>query len=225
MTISRRHLISAAASGALAGSALLRPARAATPVRIGILNDQSGVYADFGGKWSVAAAQMAVEDFGGSVLDRPVEVVDGRSSEQARRCLQHRAQMVRRGRRRRDHGADHVLGGAGGAGAVQGEEEDRHRHRCRDDGADRQAVLALRVPLGLRHAFPGRGHRRRAGGHGGTYLVLHHRRLRLRLLVAGADDEVRGSEGRQGAGRGSLSARHSRLFRRTCWRQRHRRHR
>ena len=44
-------------------------------MRIGILNDQSGVYADFGGKWSVAAAQMAAEDFGGSVLDRPVEIV------------------------------------------------------------------------------------------------------------------------------------------------------
>ncbi|TIS65029.1 MAG: ABC transporter permease, partial [Mesorhizobium sp.] len=36
-------------------------------VKIGILNDQSGVYADFGGKWSVEAAKMAVEDFGGKV--------------------------------------------------------------------------------------------------------------------------------------------------------------
>jgi branched-chain amino acid transport system substrate-binding protein len=75
MPISRRDFIATAAGGALAGSALVRPARAATPVRIGILNDQSGVYADFGGKWSVAAAHMAAEDFGGSVLDRPVEIV------------------------------------------------------------------------------------------------------------------------------------------------------
>lgn len=44
-------------------------------VRIGILNDQSGVYADFGGKWSVEAAKMAVEDFGGKVLDKPIEIV------------------------------------------------------------------------------------------------------------------------------------------------------
>ena len=44
-------------------------------VKIGILNDQSGVYADFGGKWSYEAARMAVEDFGGKVLDKPVEVV------------------------------------------------------------------------------------------------------------------------------------------------------
>ena len=48
---------------------------AQTPVKIGILNDQSGVYADFGGKSSVEAAKMAVEDFGGKVLDRPVEIV------------------------------------------------------------------------------------------------------------------------------------------------------
>jgi len=48
---------------------------AQTPVKIGILNDQSGVYADFGGKWSLDAAKMAVEDFGGKVLDRPIEIV------------------------------------------------------------------------------------------------------------------------------------------------------
>jgi branched-chain amino acid transport system substrate-binding protein len=44
-------------------------------VKIGILNDQSGVYANFGGKFSYEAAKMAVEDFGGKVLDSPVEVV------------------------------------------------------------------------------------------------------------------------------------------------------
>ncbi|MCM2472682.1 ABC transporter substrate-binding protein [Rhizobium sp. CG5] len=45
-------------------------------VKIGILNDQSGVYADFGGKSSVEAAKMAIEDFGGTVLGVPVEIVD-----------------------------------------------------------------------------------------------------------------------------------------------------
>src|SRR4051812_47553437 len=45
-------------------------------VKIGILNDQSGVYADFGGKWSVEAARMAVQDFGGKVLGAPVEIVN-----------------------------------------------------------------------------------------------------------------------------------------------------
>ena len=44
-------------------------------VKIGVLNDQSGVYADFGGKGSVEAAKMAIEDFGGTVLGKPIELV------------------------------------------------------------------------------------------------------------------------------------------------------
>src|SRR6478672_5585299 len=44
-------------------------------VKIGILNDQSGVYADYGGKWSYEAALLAVEDFGGSVLGQKIEVI------------------------------------------------------------------------------------------------------------------------------------------------------
>jgi branched-chain amino acid transport system substrate-binding protein len=44
-------------------------------VKIGILNDQSGVYADYGGKWSFEAAKMAVEDFGGSVLGQKIDVI------------------------------------------------------------------------------------------------------------------------------------------------------
>jgi branched-chain amino acid transport system substrate-binding protein len=44
-------------------------------VRIGVLNDQSGLYADLGGPGSVVAARMAVEDAGGPVLGKPVEIV------------------------------------------------------------------------------------------------------------------------------------------------------
>jgi branched-chain amino acid transport system substrate-binding protein len=45
------------------------------PVKIGVLADMSGVYADIGGQGSVEAVKMAIEDFGGSVLGKPVEVV------------------------------------------------------------------------------------------------------------------------------------------------------
>src|SRR5688572_4224274 len=44
------------------------------PVRIGVMNDQSSVYADYQGRGSVLAAQMAVEDFGGAVGGRKIEV-------------------------------------------------------------------------------------------------------------------------------------------------------
>jgi branched-chain amino acid transport system substrate-binding protein len=43
-------------------------------VRVGVLNDQSGLYADLGGPGSVVAARMAVEDAGGAVLGKPVEI-------------------------------------------------------------------------------------------------------------------------------------------------------
>ena len=44
-------------------------------VRIGVLNDQSSLYADAGGAGSVIAAKMAVEDAGGKVLGKPVDIV------------------------------------------------------------------------------------------------------------------------------------------------------
>jgi len=63
-------------SAAVAACGLLLAAPvSAQGVKIGILNDQSGVYADYGGKWSFEAAKMAVEDFGGSVLGQKIEVI------------------------------------------------------------------------------------------------------------------------------------------------------
>jgi branched-chain amino acid transport system substrate-binding protein len=55
--------------------AALAPIPGFAQVKIGVLNDQSGVYADFAGKWSVEAAKMAVEDFGGTALGRKIEVI------------------------------------------------------------------------------------------------------------------------------------------------------
>ncbi|WP_207541173.1 ABC transporter substrate-binding protein [Sabulicella rubraurantiaca] len=44
-------------------------------VRVGVLTDMTGPYADFAGPGSVAAARLAIEDHGGRALGRPVEVV------------------------------------------------------------------------------------------------------------------------------------------------------
>lgn len=44
-------------------------------VKIGVLTDMSGLYSDLSGIGSVAAAQMAVEDFGGKVLGKRIEVI------------------------------------------------------------------------------------------------------------------------------------------------------
>lgn len=69
----RTLLLSTVSLGLLAAPALAEISDG--KVKIGILNDQSGVYADFGGRSSYEAALMAVEDFGGTVLDTPIEVI------------------------------------------------------------------------------------------------------------------------------------------------------
>ncbi len=46
-------------------------------VRIGVLADMGGQFADIGGHGSVVAAQLAADDFGGKVAGVPVEIISG----------------------------------------------------------------------------------------------------------------------------------------------------
>ncbi|MEN0074984.1 MAG: ABC transporter substrate-binding protein [Paracraurococcus sp.] len=67
---------------ALTLAAALVPGLAAAQVsddvlRVGVLNDLSGPYADFAGPGSVVAARLAAEDMGGKVLGKPIEVIGG----------------------------------------------------------------------------------------------------------------------------------------------------
>jgi branched-chain amino acid transport system substrate-binding protein len=68
-------IVAAAAAVALLSGEALAEGASDGVVKIGILNDQSGIYADFGGKWSIEAARMAIEEAGGKVLGVPVELV------------------------------------------------------------------------------------------------------------------------------------------------------
>jgi len=68
-------LLAAVATSALMFAAPASAQGTGQGVKIGILNDQSGVYADYGGKYSVEAAKMAIEDFGGEVLGQKIEMV------------------------------------------------------------------------------------------------------------------------------------------------------
>jgi branched-chain amino acid transport system substrate-binding protein len=63
---------------ALAASVIVvsLPAWAEEPVKIGVLTDESGNFAALSGQGSVTAAKMAVEDFGGTVLGRPIQIID-----------------------------------------------------------------------------------------------------------------------------------------------------
>src|SRR5258708_14822702 len=44
-------------------------------IKIGVLNDQSGLYADITGQGSVVAAKLAAEEMGGKIGNTPIEVV------------------------------------------------------------------------------------------------------------------------------------------------------
>ncbi|MCW5301045.1 ABC transporter substrate-binding protein [Herbaspirillum lusitanum] len=70
-------LMSAAVCSALLyGSASAQPQGISdNVVRIGVLTDLSGTFSDFAGKGAVEAVKMAVEDFGGKVNGKPIEVI------------------------------------------------------------------------------------------------------------------------------------------------------
>ncbi len=80
-SVSLRHLVlgasvAAAALACNAAGAAAQEKISDGVVKIGILNDQSGVYADYGGKGSVAAAELAIEDFGDTVAGARIELVN-----------------------------------------------------------------------------------------------------------------------------------------------------
>jgi branched-chain amino acid transport system substrate-binding protein len=60
---------------ALAATLMAGTAMADTAVKIGVLNDRSGIYADLAGEGSVIAAQMAVEDFKAAEKGITVEII------------------------------------------------------------------------------------------------------------------------------------------------------
>ncbi len=68
-------LLAVAMTAALSVSAVQAQGISDDKVKIGVLGDMGGVYADVCGPGCVTAVNMAVEDFGGSVLGNPIEVV------------------------------------------------------------------------------------------------------------------------------------------------------
>ena len=66
-----RFLLATAAATILATSAYAQ----GTDIKIGVLNDRSGTYADLSGEGSAVAARMAAEDFGAAAKGLNVEVV------------------------------------------------------------------------------------------------------------------------------------------------------
>ncbi len=81
--VSRRTLLGAIGAAPLAMPGILRAQTSSAPVKIGLLSDVGGPYRDVGGPGSKFAAEMAVEDFGGSVLGRPIQVLQADDQNKA----------------------------------------------------------------------------------------------------------------------------------------------
>jgi branched-chain amino acid transport system substrate-binding protein len=83
MKIARR-LAGVAALGL--GAALLAPAAAeppATPLKIGLIGDFQSVYSDIGGMGNVEATRMAIEEFGGTMFGKPIELITADAQNKA----------------------------------------------------------------------------------------------------------------------------------------------
>ncbi len=75
----KTSLMRSAACAAFVGLFLSAPARAQISddsVKIGVLTDQTGLYADAAGPGAVEAVRMAISDFGGKVGGKPIVMVD-----------------------------------------------------------------------------------------------------------------------------------------------------
>ena len=116
--------LAVAAGAAIIASSLLTGAQAQNnaPIKIALITDMSGIYAATSGQGAVEATKMAVEDFGGKLLGRPV-VVD---------AVDHRNQgpeAATKAREEFDSGAELALDltNSGAALAVSNVGKEKHK--------------------------------------------------------------------------------------------------
>jgi branched-chain amino acid transport system substrate-binding protein len=68
------------------GAALMPSAAAeppATPPKIGLIGDFQSVYSDIGGMGNVEATKMAIEEFGGTMFGKPIELITADAQNKA----------------------------------------------------------------------------------------------------------------------------------------------
>ncbi|SEC33112.1 ABC transporter substrate-binding protein [Bradyrhizobium erythrophlei] len=71
-----KSIVTSLSAAGLIAAVLAGPALAQqTPLKIGVLTDFQSVYSDIGGAGNVEATKMAIEEFGGSMFGKPIELV------------------------------------------------------------------------------------------------------------------------------------------------------
>ena len=144
--------------------------------------------------------KMAIADFGGSALGKPIELLTSDHQNKPDLGVQKFREWADR------DGLTMMLGGANTgvslaiAAGRQGEEDSVLRHRRRGRLAHRQGLHALHRPLRLRHDRARQRHRDDNSQRGRQDVVLPHRRLRVRDAIAGRRRARRHREWRKGLG-------------------------
>jgi branched-chain amino acid transport system substrate-binding protein len=121
-SITRRAALAAAGAAVLARPGLIRAQTSSAPIRVGLLSDVGGPYRDVGGPGSKVAAEMAVEDMGGAVLGRPVQVLQLDDQNKADVASTQARQWV-------DEGVTALADGAGSSAGLAIQEIARARKR------------------------------------------------------------------------------------------------
>ncbi len=124
-TIERRALLAGAAATAslLAAPGLLRAQSTSRPVQLGLVSDMGGPFRDVGGPGQRVAAELAIQDFGGSVLGRPITVRQADGQNRADISSQIAREWIDR------EGVDALADGAASSAGLAIQEVCRERKR------------------------------------------------------------------------------------------------
>ena len=148
-------------------------------IRVGFITDMSGVYSDIDGKGGLEAVRMAIEDAGGSINGKKIEVVSADHQNKADVASARVREWFD------EQKVDVIIAGTNSStslamAGVAAERKALHRHRRGRLGPDQCPVLALYRALRLRHRGAGARHRLGGGEGRRQELVLPDRRLRFR---------------------------------------------
>ena len=121
--ITRRTALGAVAALALARPGIIRAQTSSNPIKIGLLSDVGGPYRDVGGPGSKVAAELACEDVGGSLLGRPLQVLQADDQNKADVASAIAREWVD------DKGVDVLADGAGSSAGLAIQEIARQRKK------------------------------------------------------------------------------------------------
>ena len=168
-----RRVLSGILGAALALAAPAAMAQGKPPLKLGGILDMSGLYADITGAGSETAAKMAAEDFGGEVLGRKIEILAADHLNKADLAANIARDMLD------NQGVEMIYDVAASATALAADEIAKARNKIimfSGPGSIRLSNEAC-GPYTVHYVFDTFA---LANVTGLRYLVLYHRRLRLR---------------------------------------------